>query len=104
MGYVRPDEIATITVPCAGSVSPVDLLNVFNQGAAGILVLACHADNCFSHVSNQYAQRRIARMNETIPQMGIRSERLEIRTIAANMGYEYVQWLNQFRAKIRSPE
>jgi len=57
---ILPPGFTAIRMPCAGKIDADYLLRAVVYGARGVLVLACHPDNCKSHQGNEFARWRVA--------------------------------------------
>jgi coenzyme F420-reducing hydrogenase delta subunit/Pyruvate/2-oxoacid:ferredoxin oxidoreductase delta subunit len=77
-----------IEVPCAGSLSKELLLSALGEGADGVLVLACHEDNCHSRHGNVLARSRSQLASDFLRESGAGDRRLMFGTLAANMPRE----------------
>lgn len=86
-----PDGLQTIKVPCAGKVDVDYILKAFRAGADGVLVLACHKDNCKSQQGNTFAGWRVEDARRLLSEIGLEEERLGFATIASNMPVEFVR-------------
>jgi coenzyme F420-reducing hydrogenase delta subunit/Pyruvate/2-oxoacid:ferredoxin oxidoreductase delta subunit len=100
-GQKTPSDLRVVTVPCAGAVSAQHILSAFAGGAAGVMVLTCHIDNCHSETGNRHAHQRVDYLIEHLVQMGFGGDRLEIATLAANMPTEYADMTRRFSRKIQ---
>ncbi|MFZ0243180.1 MAG: hydrogenase iron-sulfur subunit, partial [Desulfobacterales bacterium] len=96
------DDLRVVTVPCAGAVAVRDILTAFAAGAAGVLVLTCHIDNCHSETGNRHARRRVEYLADHLEQMGFGGDRLQIATLAANMPAEYADVTRRFYQNIKN--
>jgi quinone-modifying oxidoreductase subunit QmoB len=101
MGYSLPSGLQIVEVPCAGAISLAHLLSAFSKGADGVLVLTCHQGNCHSEYGNTYAHRRVDQAVELLPQLGFEPERLAYKTLAANMGTEFAETVNEFEMRLQ---
>jgi quinone-modifying oxidoreductase, subunit QmoB len=101
-GQKTPVDQKVVTVPCAGAVSVQQILSAFAGGAAGVMVLTCHSDNCHSETGNQHARQRVDYLVEHLDRMGYGGDRLEIATLAANMPAEYTDTTRRFSRKIQN--
>ncbi|MDQ1331355.1 MAG: hypothetical protein QG578_1623 [Thermodesulfobacteriota bacterium] len=97
MGYRLPANLKIVEVPCSGYVSMEFILSAFQNNADGVLVLTCHAGNCHSEDGNIFAGRRVEHLKDTFSRMNFEKERLEIKPLASNMGYEFGQIINNFK-------
>jgi len=91
-----------IEVPCAGGIAPELILAAFRQGADGVLVLACHADNCHSRHGNHLAQQRAELSSAFLDRCGAGAGRLVFKTLASNMAAEAAAIVTAFSANLRS--
>ena len=91
-----PAGVKIVEVPCAGSVSLDHLFAAFEKGADGVMVLTCHADNCHSQRGNIFARNRVNYLQELCSQIGLDAQRLEISTLASNMGGEFREVVEGF--------
>jgi quinone-modifying oxidoreductase subunit QmoB len=100
-GQKTPADLEVVKVPCAGAVSVQQILSAFAGGAAGVMVLTCHPDNCHSETGNQHARQRVDYLVEHLDRMGFGGDRLEMATLAANMPAEYTDMTRRFSRKIQ---
>ncbi len=89
-----PGNLTLVEVPCAGAVSLSHLLEALKSGADGVLLFGCHPDNCHSDRGTVLARRRLERLQAHLPTFGLPAERLAFRSLAANMGTEFLQMLD----------
>jgi coenzyme F420-reducing hydrogenase delta subunit/Pyruvate/2-oxoacid:ferredoxin oxidoreductase delta subunit len=94
--------VNVIEVPCAGSVRPEFILSAFSLGADGVLVLACHEDNCHSRQGNRFARTHADQASAFLKQCGAGATRLVFKTLAANMETELDTILSEFSATLRA--
>lgn len=102
MGYSLPENMKVVEVPCSGYVSMEYILSAFRNNAEGVLVLTCHAGNCHSEDGNIFARNRVEQLKEAFSHMNFEKERLEIKTLASNMGYEFAQIINNFENTLKA--
>jgi quinone-modifying oxidoreductase subunit QmoB len=98
-----PIGVNIVEVPCAGSIAVRHILAAFGAGAAGILVLSCHDGNCHSEIGNVYARQRTQLLTGRMRALGLDPSRIEIHTLAANMGREFAEITRRFAQTVRSP-
>lgn len=101
MGYRLPDNLKVVEVPCSGIISKEYILSAFQNNADGVLVLTCHAGNCHSEEGNLFASMRVEHIRDSFSHIHIDNKRIEIKTIASNMGYEFAHILNTFEEKLK---
>lgn len=101
MGCETSPGLKIIEVPCAGGISIRHILGAFELGVDGVLVLTCHTGNCHSEYGNRYARARVTQLQDMLQSIGINSDRLAIRTLASNMGFEFAEIINQFERVLK---
>ncbi len=85
-----PLGFTPLRMPCAGKIDIDYILKAFASGAEGVLVLACHQDNCRSQQGNLHAQWRVARARELLAESGVDPQRLVFKTLAANAPQDFL--------------
>ena len=100
MNSSLPSGLQIITVPCAGIIGLEYILSAFQTQADGVLVLTCHPGNCHSGCGNITAHDKAAQAAAFLQTIGFEKERLKVKTLAANMGYEFAAIANDFEKQI----
>ena len=73
----KPESgITQIKLPCAAMVRDVFLLRAFEAGADGVLVVACAPEKCKRGVGSAYAEKRVARTQKLLDEIGLGGWRL----------------------------
>ncbi|MFZ5447162.1 MAG: hydrogenase iron-sulfur subunit [Thermodesulfobacteriota bacterium] len=90
-----PLGFTPLKMPCAGKIDMAYLLKAFASGADGVLVLACHQDNCKSQQGNLHAQWRVELAREMLVEAGVDPRRLVFRTLAANAPQDFLAAVHQ---------
>ena len=101
-GDTPPPGLQMIKVPCAGKVDVDYILTAFQAGADGVLVLACHKDNCRSLRGNTFADWRVQDARRMLEEAGLEKERLRFATLASNMPVEFARIIRQMEEKIKT--
>jgi heterodisulfide reductase subunit A-like polyferredoxin/coenzyme F420-reducing hydrogenase delta subunit len=94
-GRSLPVGLQMIKVPCAGKVDVDYILTALEAGADGVVVLACHKDNCKSQQGNTFAQWRVEDAGRMLEEIGLEKERVHFATVASNMPAEFVRITNE---------
>ena len=102
IGFPLPEGLKMVEVPCAGSISVDHILGAFINGVDGMLLFTCHEGNCHSERGNIFARRRMEQLADIFSSMGFEKERLNVQTIASNMGREFAEIVNGFEHTIRN--
>ncbi len=101
-GSILAPGVKFIEVPCGGAISMHHLLTAFEGGADGVLICTCHPDNCKSQEGSGQARQRATAALPLLTLSGIESDRLQISTLAANMGAEFFRLVEEFHRKIKT--
>ena len=99
-GMPLPDKLSIVQVPCAGKVDMQYILSAFREGAAGVLVAACHNGNCKSEYGSKYAQWRVNETLRMLDEAGVDKGRLAFVTMAANMAGDFAKAVGGLAEKI----
>ncbi len=88
-------------VPCAGRIETVHLLTALEQGADGVLVFACHEENCQYRRGNIRAKSRLLYAGTMLERIGMEKARLEICNLATNNGVKFSKVLTEKVEQLR---
>ncbi len=102
MGINLPPGLKLVEVPCAGGLSVEHIFSGFRLGADGVLVLTCHEGNCHSSQGNNHAKKRVLHFKDRLATIGYETDRVEINTLASNMGTEFAELTHRFANKINA--
>ncbi|NIS63109.1 MAG: hydrogenase iron-sulfur subunit [Proteobacteria bacterium] len=91
LGMSLPEGLDIIRVPCAGRVDAFHMLQAFENGADGVLIFACHEENCQSLTGNLMAKARIGYVYAIMEKIGLERERLELWNVATNNGAKFAK-------------
>ncbi len=101
MGHALPKGVQFIEVPCGGTISSRHLLAAFDAGADGVMLCTCHTDNCKSEIGSRLARKRADSARILLMGAGVERDRLNIASVAANMGNEFTFMINAFVDQVR---
>jgi coenzyme F420-reducing hydrogenase delta subunit len=93
-------DIDLIRVPCSGRIEVGVLLEAFERGAAGVLVLGCPVDNCKYLSGNVRARKRIARTRRALRDAGIEEERARIELVSSLDAHKVREAVSQMEQAI----
>ncbi|MBI5017564.1 MAG: hydrogenase iron-sulfur subunit [Deltaproteobacteria bacterium] len=96
-----PPELAVVRVMCSGRVEPTAILEAYQKGADGVMVLACHPGDCHYKEGNLRAYCRAELLERLIPQLGIDRERFVFDYVSAAEAEKFSQITGDFVARIR---
>ncbi|MBE9581119.1 MAG: hydrogenase iron-sulfur subunit [Proteobacteria bacterium] len=100
-GSSLPEGLQMIKVPCAGKVDVDYILTAFEAGTDGVLVMACHKDNCKSQHGNTFAEWRVEHVGRMLEEIGLEKERVRFATVASNMPVEFVRITNEMEDTLK---
>ncbi len=84
-----PADIKLVRVMCSGRVDPQFVLDAFNQGADGVMVLGSHPGDCHYRCGNMKAMRRFRILEKLLPKLGIDPRRFRLDWVAAAEGSRF---------------
>jgi F420-non-reducing hydrogenase iron-sulfur subunit len=85
-------ENATINrVTCGGKLQVSALLKAFEDGADGVVVVACPEDECHNVMGSQRAARRARAVRKALEELGVEGERIEMYHLERGFHPEFVE-------------
>ncbi len=90
-----------VRVPCAGKIEELHILQAFEKGVDGVLVLACPEESCHYISGNLRAKKRVDHILQLLKEIGIEPERLKIFNLASNQAPKFVQVVNGMAERIK---
>ena len=91
LGMPLPETLDIIRVPCAGRIDALHLLRALENGADGVLIFACHEENCQSLTGNLIVKARLGYVHGIMEKIGLERERLELYNVATNNGAKFAE-------------
>jgi len=85
-GTAIPDNVELVSVPCAGSVQTIDILDAFRSGADGVAIFGCHEDSCKHLAGSQRARKRVEYAAGILEEIGWNRDRVCFVAVAAVEG------------------
>jgi len=86
-----PASVKIIRLPCTGKTDIQYLLDAFDEGADGVMIVACSLGNCHHERGNERAQARSIRAQKILKSIGLEPERLSIHFVSGGMGATFAQ-------------
>jgi len=93
-------NLRTIRTMCSGRVEPTFVFQAFAQGADGVMVAGCHPGDCHYNTGNYKSRRRLMLLKNTLSQLGIEPERLNLEWISASEASKLRSSVNGFINKV----
>ena len=96
-----PPNIRIIRVMCSGRVDPVIILEMFANGADGVIVTGCHPGDCHYVEGNLYEERKIKMLKRLLALTGLELGRLRLEWVSASEGQRFAQMVTEFTNQIK---
>ncbi len=84
-----------IRTMCSSRIDPELILEAFQKGAWGVLVLGCHPGDCHYKSGNYKTLRRIYLLKRVLKQFGIEEERLRLDWVSASEGAQFARIVDE---------
>ena len=95
-----PATIKVQTVPCTGRIDALHLLKALEEGADGILVVACPEGNCHHLTGNERAAKRLTYARGLLREAGMEAERLRLVNLGIGQGQAFAELISEMSAEI----
>lgn len=96
-----PPNVNVIKVMCSGRVDPQFVIKAFENGADGVIILACHPGDCHYKEGNYRAAQRHRMLSRLLGQMGIEKERCRFDYVSAGEGDKFVKIITEMVETVR---
>lgn len=90
-----------VRVMCIGRVDPIIILETFEKGADGVLLIGCTPPDCHFIEGNLYAERSVVLLKKLLALVGLEPERLELRWSSPNEETSFDQILTDFAVQMQ---
>ena len=97
---VNNHNLRTIRTMCSGRIEPTFIFQAFAQGADGVMVAGCHPGDCHYNTGNYKSRRRLMLLKNTLSQLGIEPERLNLEWISDSEAPKLRSSVNGFIDKV----
>jgi coenzyme F420-reducing hydrogenase delta subunit len=95
LGLSLPESLDVIRIPCGGRIDALHMLQALESGADGILIFACHEENCQSLSGNLIAKARMGYVYGIMERIGLEKARLGICNLATNNGAKFAETVQE---------
>jgi F420-non-reducing hydrogenase iron-sulfur subunit len=96
-----PSNLKIVRIMCSGRVDPQFILEAFQKGASGVLILGCHPGDCHYKKGNFHAMKRYIFLKELLPQFGIERDRLRLDWVSATETEKFIGIVSEMVENIR---
>ncbi len=87
-------------LPCTGRIEESLILQAFEGGADGVMVVGCLEGDCHYLSGNLRARARVARVAGILESIGIGGERVRMYNLSAGQGAVFAAYANEFAEHI----
>jgi coenzyme F420-reducing hydrogenase delta subunit len=88
-------------LPCTGRIEETLMLEAFENGADGVMVIGCLEGDCHYLSGNLRARARVARVAAILESIRIGGERIRMFNLSAGEGAKFAAYVNEFAGQIR---
>jgi len=96
-----PPNIRIIRVMCSGRVDPVIVLEMFANGADGVIITGCHPGDCHYVAGNLYEERKVKMLKKLLTLTGLELGRLRLEWVSAAEGQRFAEVVTEFTEQIK---
>jgi F420-non-reducing hydrogenase iron-sulfur subunit len=97
-----PAGVRIISTPCTGKLEMEHILEAFEKGIDGVLVVGCLEGGCHFVEGNLRARKRTDRIRAMIEEIGVGGERLRMVNVSDAMASAFVQHIQEAVDTIRA--
>jgi F420-non-reducing hydrogenase iron-sulfur subunit len=97
-----PAGVRIIHVPCTGKLEMEHILEAFEKGIDGILIVGCLEGSCHFQEGNLRARKRTERVREILKEIGIGEERLRMVNVSDSMAPAFVEHVLEIVTSVRA--
>jgi F420-non-reducing hydrogenase iron-sulfur subunit len=93
-------NVKLIRVMCSGRVDPEFIMEAFQGGADGVMVLGCHPGDCHYIEGNYKTLKRHNILKPLLDQFNIEQDRLYLDWVSASEGEKFARLMNDMNDRI----
>ena len=97
-----PAGVRIILIPCTGKLEMEHILEAFEKGIDGILIVGCLEGGCHFQEGNLRARKRTDRIRSILEEIGLGSERLKMVNLSDAMASEFVAYAREITEIVRA--
>ncbi|MBN1567360.1 MAG: hydrogenase iron-sulfur subunit [Acidobacteria bacterium] len=90
-----PSGIRIVSTPCTGKLEMEHILEAFEKGVDGILIVGCLEGDCHFVDGNLRARKRTDRIRSILDEIGLGAERLQMVNLTDTMASAFVQYMQE---------
>lgn len=101
-GKTFPLNLSIIRVPCSGRIDPRFILYAIGAGFDGVILGACHPENCQYIAGNYDLEKRIDLLKELLKARGIDDKRIKIMFVSYIESDLFIENVNNFIKELQA--
>jgi coenzyme F420-reducing hydrogenase delta subunit len=101
-GLTIPSAVKIVRVSCLSRVPSGLLLQVFEMGAAGVILIGCADHHCHYGTDKNWVEQNLNKVRAIMELLGLQRERLGLWRLDSTDGAELVAKLHEFVAGINA--
>ena len=87
-------------LPCTGRIEEALILQAFEGGADGVMVVGCLEGDCHYLSGNLRARARVERVARILESIGVGGQRVRMYNLSAGQGAVFAAYANEFAEHI----
>ena len=95
-----PDDVGFIELPCSGRVDPLHVLEAFQKGADGVLVITCPEELCRLEEGSRHSHHRIEALKGILEEAGVNPEKLQVMEATPRIIGSFLMAIDEFKTKM----
>ncbi len=96
-----PANLLVVRVMCSGRVDPQFILQAFQEGADGVIILGCPSGSCHYKTGNAQALKRFKLLETILPPLGVDPRRLRLAWVGAEDAAGFVETVSEMTSALR---
>ena len=100
-GWIKPEGLELIELPCSGRIEVAELLRAFTAGAEAVAVVGCLEGNCQFHSGNYESRKCVQRGKTILKKVGIDEALLEMFNVSSNQAWKIPEIIKELETRIR---
>lgn len=96
-----PADVKIVRLPCTGKIDTQYMLDAFDEGADGVMIIACSLGNCHHERGNERARARVQRIQTILKNVGLEPERVEIHYVSGGMGATFAEYVHEMTHRLQ---
>ena len=95
-----PANVKIVRLPCTGKTDTQYMLDAFEEGADGVMIIACSLGNCHHERGNERVRARVQQTQKILESVGLEPERVEIHYVSGGMGATFAECVREMTDRL----